>query len=476
MAAAEHPGSPRPTDDIVDVLIIGAGASGAAVAWSLAETRMSILCLEQGDWMKPTDFPEQRPRLGGAPLSATSTSARTVARGTPTIPINDDNSPIKVANFNGVGGSTILYTAHFPRMHPSDFRVQDARRRRRRLADRLLDARALLRRERPHDGRRRPGRRSGLSAASSPPLPPVPLGRSGDTLAQAFNRLGWHWWPSDSADRHARSTKAARRASTSATARRAARRARRRAPTSPTGRSRSGAGVELRTRCRVREITIDEHGMAAGVDLLRRRTAWSGSSRPRSSSSPATASARRACCSTRPRRAFPNGLANSTGLVGKNLMFHPWPQVSGYSTSRSTATAARRRCIWSQEFYETDRVARLRARLLVPDRPRHGPGQRGDHRAGDRPPAVGRGPPPRLSHAALRPHCGMAAICEDLPEEHNRVTLDPVLKDSHGIPAPKIDYRSARTRGACSSTAIARATEVLEAAGAQRTSASTRRC
>ena len=39
--------------DKVDVLIIGSGASGAAVAWSLAETRMRILCLEQGDWMKP---------------------------------------------------------------------------------------------------------------------------------------------------------------------------------------------------------------------------------------------------------------------------------------------------------------------------------------------------------------------------------------------------------------------------------------
>ena len=36
-------------NDPVDVLIIGAGASGAAIAWSLLETRMRILCLEQGD-------------------------------------------------------------------------------------------------------------------------------------------------------------------------------------------------------------------------------------------------------------------------------------------------------------------------------------------------------------------------------------------------------------------------------------------
>ena len=41
----------RPTDEMVDVLIIGSGASGAAVAWSLAETRMRIHCLEQGDWV-----------------------------------------------------------------------------------------------------------------------------------------------------------------------------------------------------------------------------------------------------------------------------------------------------------------------------------------------------------------------------------------------------------------------------------------
>jgi choline dehydrogenase-like flavoprotein len=39
----------------VDVLIIGAGASGAAVAWSLADTKMHILCLDQGGWMNPAE-------------------------------------------------------------------------------------------------------------------------------------------------------------------------------------------------------------------------------------------------------------------------------------------------------------------------------------------------------------------------------------------------------------------------------------
>ncbi|MEQ9123098.1 MAG: NAD(P)-binding protein, partial [Alphaproteobacteria bacterium] len=44
-------------EDIVDVLIVGAGASGAAMAWSLAETKMHIVCLEQGPLMNPLAYP-----------------------------------------------------------------------------------------------------------------------------------------------------------------------------------------------------------------------------------------------------------------------------------------------------------------------------------------------------------------------------------------------------------------------------------
>ena len=50
----QHPGN---EDAACDVLIVGSGASGAAMAWSLADTKMRILCLEQGDWMKHADFP-----------------------------------------------------------------------------------------------------------------------------------------------------------------------------------------------------------------------------------------------------------------------------------------------------------------------------------------------------------------------------------------------------------------------------------
>src|ERR1700756_4830412 len=98
----------------VDVLIIGAGASGAAVAWSLAETKMHILCLEQGDWMKPSEYPSTRRDWEARQFDDFHISPNRRARETD-YPINDANSPIKIANFNGVGGGTVLYAGHFPR-------------------------------------------------------------------------------------------------------------------------------------------------------------------------------------------------------------------------------------------------------------------------------------------------------------------------------------------------------------------------
>ena len=39
-------------------------------------------------------------------------------------PINSDNSPISIANYNAVGGSTLIYSGHYPRFHPSDFETK----------------------------------------------------------------------------------------------------------------------------------------------------------------------------------------------------------------------------------------------------------------------------------------------------------------------------------------------------------------
>src|SRR6201995_812691 len=91
-----------------------------------------------------------------------------------------------------------------------------------------------------------------------------PLGKSGATLARGLNKLGWHWWPSDSAiaseDYEGRAEGIQLAHGTSGCAQGA------KASTDITYCPAAiRAGVELRTRCRVREITRNEDGMASGV-------------------------------------------------------------------------------------------------------------------------------------------------------------------------------------------------------------------
>ncbi|MBT4521869.1 MAG: NAD(P)-binding protein, partial [Halieaceae bacterium] len=107
----------------VDVLIVGAGASGAAVAWSLAETRMHIVCMEQGDLMHQDKYPTTGMDWEARGQGDFSFNPNT-RQGPADYPINDTESPISPAMFNAVGGSTILWAGHFPRMRPADFRTQ----------------------------------------------------------------------------------------------------------------------------------------------------------------------------------------------------------------------------------------------------------------------------------------------------------------------------------------------------------------
>ncbi len=449
------------THDTVDVLIIGAGASGAVMAWSLADTRMRILCLEQGDWMKPTDYPANGRDWEARRMTDWEIHPSRRARETD-YPVNDDNSVMKVANFCGVGGGTVFWTAHFPRLHPSDFRVKsldgvaedwpisywD-------LApwfeqnDRFFGVAGL-----PGD----PG-----VPDRNPPMPPVPLGRTGAAYARAMNRLGWHWWPSDIAiatEEYEGRAKCINLGHCT--------------PGCAQG-AKSGAditywpaairaGVELRTRCRVREITTNDQGMASGViyyDFEGNEhfqpaevviLACNGVGTPRILLN-----------STSGR--FPNGLANSSGLVGRNLMLHPWPQVRGYVEEEMDADRGPMTSIWSKQFYETDPSRGfLRGYTLQFAR---GTGPVTEAVQGAAAGAIPWGPG---HHAAFRRHFAHRLVvgiaCDDLPEEHNRVTLDPVLTDSHGIPAPKIDYTLSANTAAMMEHGIARATEILEATGA----------
>jgi choline dehydrogenase-like flavoprotein len=462
MTALPSPNVGRPTDDIVDVLIIGAGASGAVVASSLAETRMKILCLEQGDWVKSSEFPANGRDWEARRYADFDISPNRRARNTD-YPINDDNSIMKIANFNGVGGGTILFTAHYPRMHPSDFRV--------RTLDGIADDWPIdYWTLEPYFAEN--DRITGVAGVAGDPayppheptMPPVPLGKSGTRFARVMNELGWHWWPSDIAlattDYNGRARcinlghctpgcAQGAKASVDITYWPQALRAR----------------VELRTRCRVREITTNEHGMASGViyhdpDGAERFQpaeivilAANGIGTPRLLLN--SASSR-----------FPDGLANSSGLVGKNLMLHPWPQVLGYVEDEMDGDRGPQTVMWSKEFYETDPARDFVRGYTLQFARGTGPVNEAITSM-----VAGRLPWGKEHHRIYRTlvyhRLLIGVACEDLPEEHNRVTLDPVLKDSHGIAAPKVDYTVSENTHRMMEHGIARASEILATAGAK---------
>lgn len=445
----------------VDVLIVGAGASGAAVAWSLAETRMRILCLEQGDWQRSSSFPATG-RDWEARLSedfAISPNRRGLAAD---YPVNDDDSPIKVANFNGVGGSTILYAGHYPRLHPSDFRVRSLDG----VADDWpIDYATLAPFYALND------QMMGISGLAGDPaypfkemaMPPIPLGRTGEVLGKAMNRLGWHWWPSDAAI--------------------VTREYQGRAPCINLGQCGSGcaqgakgsadvtywpeairARVALETRCRVSRIETNAAGMATGVHYF--------DGEGREAFQPAEivilacngiGTPRILLNSTSGR--FQNGLANSSGLVGKNLMLHPYTRIRGHFAQPMDGHRGPPICTWSMEFYETNAARGFVRGYCYQFSRGIGPVKTAIDGMADGLIPWGAG-----HHAAFRRFfghsAGMVAICEDLPEETNRVTLDACLKDADGTPAPKITYRIAENTQKMLDHSVARGVEILEAAGA----------
>ena len=450
----------------VDVLIIGAGASGAAIAWSLLETRMRILCLEQGPHLKDKGYPS---RDDGYELARYGNfSCDPNVRGLKQdYPINADDSCITPVNFNAVGGSTINFLGHWPRMKPSDFRTRS-------LdgvgADWPVDYDTLAPFYNMND------RNTGVSGLGgnpaypdyAPELPPIPIGKLGLTLAKGFNAKGYHWWPSDvsilSQDHDGRQKcvnagtcdlgcAAGAKGGTNFTY----------------WPMLENAGVELRSECRVREILVDQvTGFATGVlyhgadgqvheqkaELV--VVACNGVGTPR-------------LLLNSKSKAFPDGLANRNGMVGKNLMFHPLTGVAGVFDEPMLGHEGPMACaILSQEFYETDST-----RDFV-----RGYGLHSGRSTTPMTYALGGygvdspipwGAEHRETMDNVYPYlAGLTVVSEDLPEEHNCVTLDPDMTDSDGILAPKVTYRLGENTRKMLRHGEERAKEILLAAGAKK--------
>ena len=425
------------TNETADVVIVGAGPSGAVTAHTLAERGFKVVCLEQGDWTSPADFPGNRPEWELLLQRKWSWNQNT--RGRPAdYPVNIEESAIVPIMYGGVGGSSVLFGAHWMRLLPSDFRVK--------TLDGICDDWPIDYFElEPYYSRI--DKFIGVSGLGGDPayppqdfdMPPHPMGKGGMQAARGMNKLGWHWWPGTQAiptAKHKHMAKCVRWGMCEMGC--------------PAGAKASfdlafwphaiAHGAKLITGARVRMIEAGKDGRANAVIWIDRQgqehrqktnavvMAANGIGTPRLLLLSASSQ-------------HPDGLANSSGLVGKNLMLHPNTESIGlYNEDIESWKGPAGQLLYSLQFYETDlsrgyyRGSKINLmpapgvlRLLsnfksLPFQERWGAGVHD-----------------------LSEHAGRAltwsANTEDLPEESNCVTLDPALKDTDGIPAPKVHYK-----------------------------------
>jgi choline dehydrogenase-like flavoprotein len=446
-----------PSNDRVDACVVGAGPAGAVAARRLGQAGFRVVVLEQGRW---PDYSRARAakadfEINSGPEWGWNPNVRRLEED---YPVESSDSDIDVLTYNAVGGGSVIYAAQWERNLPSDFRV--------RTLDGVADDWPLSYEElRPFYERVEVDFGvSGLAGdpafppGAGPPLPPVPLGRMGRRVAEAHNRLGWHWWPGPNAiatRRYGALRPCVQRAACLFGCADGAK-----SSVDLTHWPQAIAlGVHLVTGARARRVVLGPDGLADGVEWV-----------DRDGGEHLTRAGVVVLCANgigTPRLLLMSGgLANSTGLVGRRLMLHPFGVVTGlFEDDLDSAQGPWGQHLHSLEFYETDAARGFVRGAKWGLQPTGGPlsvtrpWPWGDH------PLWGAG-----FHQGVRARLGHSAmwgiIAEDLPEESNRVVLDETLTDSDGLPAPKIIYRVGENSRRIMDFHLARARDSLMEAGA----------
>lgn len=445
-------------NDRCDVLVIGGGASGGALAWSLASRGSDVVVLEQGDWVPPESMPKSHAdwEVRGRRHWNASPALREAEVDYPVTNLGED--PVDCFFYNAVGGSTIGFGGMYWRLQPSDFRTRT-------LDEFGVDWPIAYDDLAPYyDVNERMTGVSGLAGdptgppRTAPPLPPTALGKQGHLWRSGFESLGWYWWPQDSAiaSRDYNGRPACTNRGHCAFG----------CPERSLGSAdvtywpqALAAGVDLRVRSRVRELVLDERGRAAGavyddaeggvraIDADRVVICSGGIGTPRLLLM--SHSAR-----------HPDGLANSSGMVGKNFMVHVQSLVLGRFEHTTDADSGTVGTVASRQFYETDPENDFKRGFIVSGNRGYSPVLT----------ALQERPVGRDHHRFVEEHVnheGAVYVCgDDEPEPHNRVELDWDNTDSSGLPGVRTHYTLSENSKRLGNRAIERGRELCLAAGA----------
>jgi choline dehydrogenase-like flavoprotein len=460
------------TSDEVDFVIVGSGAAGGILAKELSTNGFRVVVLEQGPYLTEADFTHNEIKVLNENLLTNHPELQpNTFRKTP-----DEKAKPQRAVLYGrvVGGTSVHFTANFWRFHEIDFieRSKIGPISGTGFTDwpiTYADLEPYYTKVEWEIGV------SGLAGASpfDPPrskpypMPPLPVKSSGVIFEQAARKLGWHPFPAPMAilsqPRPGRSAcvncgfclafgcEVGAKSSSLAAAIHVA---------EHTGR------CEIRPNSYVHRIEIDSRGRATGATYFdAKRTVHMQKAKAVIVCANGSETPRLLLLSA--NKQFPNGLANSSGLVGKYLMLnsgavsmgvfeHPLNDYKGFAVSRIF-----------HDFYELDSQkvgfyggGGLDARFdvtpigfamgfLPPGTPRWGKGFKD-----------------ALHHNYTRT---MEIFCHgtSLPLETNSFSLDPDLKDAWGLPALRLTYKDHPDDLKLATWMNARALELLDAAGAK---------
>ena len=461
------------TSDEVDFVIVGSGAAGGILAKELSTSGFRVVVLEQGPYLTEADFTHDEVKVFNQDLLTNHPKLQpNTFRKTP----NDKATPQRAVFYGRlVGGTSVHFTANFWRFHEIDFieRSKIGPISGTGFTDwpiTYADLEPYYTKVEWEIGV------SGLAGASpfDPPrskpypMPPLPVKSSGVIFEQAARKLGWHPFPAPMAilsqPRPGRSAcincgfclgfgcEVGAKSSSLVAAIRFAER---------TGR------CEIRPNSYVHRIELDSRGRATGaVYFDEKRTVQMQKAKAVIVCANGAETPRLLLLSA--NKQFPDGLANSSGLVGKYLMLnsggvvmgvfeHPLNDYKGYAVSRIF-----------HDFYELDAQkvgfyggGGIDARFdltpvgfamnaLPPGTPRWGKGFKDT-----------------LRHNFNRT---MEVFCHgtSLPLETNSFSLDPDVKDAWGLPALRLTYKDHPDDLKLTTWMYARAMELLDAAGAQK--------
>ncbi|HEY5643867.1 MAG TPA: GMC family oxidoreductase [Woeseiaceae bacterium] len=459
----------------VDFAIIGSGAAGGIIARELSAAGFNVVVFEQGPYRKAQDFTHDEysvifngELLGGGQRA----SGQTFRQSEDQVAVSPTLQPVRYAQT--VGGSSVHFSANFWRFRQSDFKERS-------LLGPLSGTNFAdwpITYEELEPYYTRVDWEIGVSGEPGPfdaprsrpfPMPPLPIKSSGALLEKAANKLGLHaqWEPhailSKPLNGRAACIKCghcmffgcevgAKSSSLAAMIPLA----------EATGR------CEIRAESAVFRIETDANGRASEV-LYYDRNGQEQAQRAKAVivSANGAETARLLLMSSSERH--PDGLANSSGFVGRNLMFnahgvvdgvfeHPLNEYKGAQVSKVV-----------HDFYESDPArgfyggGGIDARALWSATPILHALLGMPHDV----PKWGKAFKDEMAHNFTR-QMSLACATTSLALDRNNITLDPTSKDRWGRPAIRLTYLDHDDDLSTARFLVARAAELMDAAGAKK--------